>query len=54
VCERHKAIPGGQLGKLIGDIEAVTNSPTLVELKDSIAPACANGDASNDTKKGTQ
>ena len=43
-----------ELEKLIADIEASTDSPTLVDLKDLIAQASANGDASNNIKKGTQ
>lgn len=42
------------LDKLIADIETATDSPTLVSLKDFIAHASPNGDASNNTKKGTQ
>jgi hypothetical protein len=42
------------LEKLIADIEASTDSPKLVDLKDFIAHASANGDASNNIKKGTQ
>jgi hypothetical protein len=41
------------LDKLIADIEASTDSPTLVDLKDFIAHASASGDASTNTKKGT-
>ena len=43
-----------ELEKLIADIEASTDSPTLVDLKDFIAQASANEDASMNTKKGTQ
>jgi len=41
-----------ELDKLIADIETATDSPTLVDLKDFIARASANGDASTNTKKG--
>ena len=41
------------LDKLIADIETAKDSPTLVNLKDFIAQASANGDASNDLKKAT-
>jgi hypothetical protein len=41
------------LGKLIADIEASTDSPTLVDLKDFIAQASAKVDTSNNIKKAT-
>jgi hypothetical protein len=39
--------------KFIAEIEASTNAPTLVTLKDFIAQASAKGDATTNTKKGT-
>lgn len=37
--------------KLIGEIEACSDAPTLVSLKDFIATASAGGDASHNTEK---
>ena len=37
--------------KLVGEIEACTNAPTLVSLKDFIAKASEGGDASHNTEK---
>ena len=41
------------IDKCIAGIEASTNAPTLVSLKDFIARASTSGDASSNTKKGT-
>ncbi|MCY3018734.1 MAG: hypothetical protein NTW87_06855, partial [Planctomycetota bacterium] len=41
------------LDKLIADIEASTNAPTLVDLKEFIARASTKGDDSENDKKGT-
>jgi len=51
---RRAGDSSNELDKLIAGIEASTNAPTLVNLKDFIAHASANGDASNNTEKGTR
>ena len=53
----HYGRAGGknkELDKLIADIEASTNAPTLVDLKEFIDRASATGDASANEKKGAQ
>jgi hypothetical protein len=42
------------LEKFIAEIEAATDSPTLVDLKGFIDRASAKGDASANSKKGAQ
>ena len=43
-----------ELEKLIAEIEAATDSPTLVDLKEFIDRASAKGAASANEKKGSQ
>ena len=52
----HYGRAGGKnkdLDKLIADIEASTNAPTLVDLKEFIARASTKADDSENDKKGT-
>ncbi len=53
--QKHPDWPEGAkaIDKCIADIEASKETPTLIALKDFIANASANGDASTNTKKGT-
>jgi len=48
---RHAGGKNKELDKLIADIEASTNAPTLVSLKDFVAHASASGDGSTSPKQ---